>query len=305
METRTLGEISKVRQGLATVGRGAGARQGDWKLRLVEGHDLGESSWPDLENLREISIVHRRSTEKHLLRPHDVLVSARSEHVKAAIVPPGVSRTAASVTLLVVQPSEPRAERAAYIWYFLTSAQGQAQLKSLLAVSRNLHSLSARNLGRVELPVPEGGKLAGLARLAEASEEAHAASMTAARLRRETLRDAVIREVMERDSGRDPGERRERMGNSQAAIAMERTALALAAQADKTGMTALEILDVACEPYRGCDADFDERQYADHAFGQLLGKAFLEGDYDPEADEDGEWWYENVIRRFSQRYGFW
>ena len=95
------------------------------------------------------------------------------------------------------------------------------------------------------------------------------------------------------------------MGNHDAGRAMVQTALALDDQSEKTGQTALEILDIACSPYRRYDAEFDDERGPDRQFGQLLGRAFLEGlEYDSEADEDGEWWYENVVERFSQRYEF-
>ncbi len=95
------------------------------------------------------------------------------------------------------------------------------------------------------------------------------------------------------------------MGNHDAGRAMVQTALALDDQSEKTGQTALEILDIACSPYRRYDAEFDDERDPGRQFGQLLGRAFLEGlEYDSEADDDGEWWYENVIRKFSQRYEF-
>ena len=95
------------------------------------------------------------------------------------------------------------------------------------------------------------------------------------------------------------------MGNHDAGRAMVQTALALDDQSERTGQTPLEILDIACAPYRGYDAEFDDERGPDHQFGRLLGRAFLEGlDYDSETDEDGEWWYENVVERFSQRYEF-
>lgn len=76
--------------------------------------------------------------------------------------------------------------------------------------------------------------------------------------------------------------------------------------AEKTDLPALEILDIACEPYRGCDADFDGSYYHDEPFGQLLQRAFQpKADYDPTADEDGDWWWEHVVEPFKKRFGLW
>ena len=92
------------------------------------------------------------------------------------------------------------------------------------------------------------------------------------------------------------------MGNHAAGHAMVSVALNL--DAENTGMTPLKILDIACEPYRGCDANFDgsAREY-DQPFGQLLKRAFLpDAEYDPDEDEDGDWWWDHVIEPFRKRY---
>lgn len=104
------------------------------------------------------------------------------------------------------------------------------------------------------------------------------------------------------------------MGNHDAGRAMVHCATALAeAGVDKTP---LQILDIACEPYRGCDAEFDDEKRADTPFGDLLTKAFgqdlppgtIETILDPAADQEtfeaaDELWYETVARAFSKRYG--
>lgn len=87
------------------------------------------------------------------------------------------------------------------------------------------------------------------------------------------------------------------MGNHQAGRAMVLTATALAAQREKTGQTALEILDIACNEYKGCDAEFDDSRY-EGPFYDLLVEAF--GPYDSE-DEDE--FFEKIIEPFSKRYG--
>ena len=99
--------LADVYQGLARAGRGAGARAGDWKLRIVESSDLHDDGWLDIGSLREIGIAQGVRTERHLLRPFDVLVTARSGSVQVALVPPGVSRSVAGITLLVTRPKEP------------------------------------------------------------------------------------------------------------------------------------------------------------------------------------------------------
>ena len=99
-------ELANVSQGLARSGRAAGARAGDWNVRIAESGDVRDG-WLKLDRLKEIGVLHNTRTERHLLRPFDVLVTARAGSVQSALVPPAVSRTVASVTLLVVRPKEP------------------------------------------------------------------------------------------------------------------------------------------------------------------------------------------------------
>ena len=151
-----------------------------------------EDGWLNLCGLREIDLVHTRRTERHLLRPFDVLITARTGSVQLALVPPQVSRTVAGVTLLVLRAKAPESSMGHYLWYFLTSAYGRRQLVKRLTVNATITSLSASALGEVELPLPSPRQLDLVVRLMEASEEAYTSAVQAARLRRETIRDSVI-----------------------------------------------------------------------------------------------------------------
>ena len=164
-------------------------------LRIVESSNLQDDGWLDLRGLQEIGVREGVRTERHLLRPFDVLVTARSGSVQVAIVPPNVSRTVAGVTLLVVRPENPELGMGHWLWYFLTSAHGRAQIARRMTVTATLKSLSARSLGEINVPVPPARDLDFVARLVEASESAYAQSIKAARLRREVLRDAMIEQL--------------------------------------------------------------------------------------------------------------
>ena len=195
-----IADIADVYQGLARAGRGAGARRGEWMLRIVESSDLRDDGWLDLDGLREVGVVQGARTERHLLRPFDVLVTARSGSVQVALVPPGVSRTVAGITLLVVRVNEPESGMGHWLWYYLSSAHGRGQLAKRMTVTASLKSLSARSLGEIEVPVPTARELDAVARLVEASESAYTEAVEAARLRREALRDAVIQKIGRRAS---------------------------------------------------------------------------------------------------------
>lgn len=145
-----------------------------------------------LAGLRTLEIEANARTEKHLLRPYDVLLTARSTSIKAALVPPSVSRTVAGATLLVVRAEQPELGVGHFLWYYFTSGPGRAQLASRLVASSTLSSLSARAVAEVSVPLPEPLHLHRLASLIDESERAYAAAIEAARLRRDSLRDAII-----------------------------------------------------------------------------------------------------------------
>ncbi len=191
----TVKELANVFQGIARAGHGVGARSGKWMLRIVESGDVRDDGWLDLNGLNQLGLVHGVRTERHLLRPFDLLVTARTASTQVALVPPEVSRTVAGVTLLVVRAKQPESGMAHWLWYCLTSSLGRTQIAKRMTASATLKSLSAKNLGEVQVPVPSPRDLDAVARLVEASEEAYESTIEAARLRREALRDAVIHEL--------------------------------------------------------------------------------------------------------------
>ena len=187
--------IAEVSQGLARVGRGAGARPGDWRLGMVESGDIREDGWLDLTGLREVGVVRSVRTERHLLRPYDVLVTARAGLIQVALVPPYVSRTVAGITLLVVRPKDPETGMGHWLWYFLSSTHGKSQIAKRQTVNATVTSLSAANLREIKVPHPSPRKVDHIARLVEASEAAYETAVEAARLRRSVLRDAIISQI--------------------------------------------------------------------------------------------------------------
>lgn len=189
-----LGDLAEVRQGLVRVGRGAGRRSGDWVLRIVESRHVRDGRL-DSDDLEQIGVVRSVRTERHLLRPFDVLVTARAGRAECALVPADVSRTVAGVTLLVVRPHHTQSGMGHYLWYFLNSTQGRSRLARRMTTTATLKSLTAKNLAQVEVPVPSPSQLDTVARLVEASEAAYASEVEAARLRREVLRDSIIHDI--------------------------------------------------------------------------------------------------------------
>jgi len=184
-----LGQLATINQGLNTSGRGAGARPGDWQVRVASVGNIRDDRLA-LDDLEVLAIDQNARTEKHLLRPDDVLITARSTVVKVALVPPAATRTVADATLLVVRAHDPGV--GPYLWWFLASAFGRRQVEARMSGSTTLLSLSAGALGEVVIPLPRPRELTLIADLAEVSERAYAAATEAARLRRTLFRDAII-----------------------------------------------------------------------------------------------------------------
>ena len=182
---------------IVMAGRGVGARGGDWKLHLVESADIVDDHLR-LDELREIAVQRDARTEAHLLRPYDVLVTARSHAVKVALVPPDVSRTVAGATLLVVRAPDPVTGLAHLVWYYLSSTVGRARVAARLTATA-LPTLSVRALRDVPVPVPRWDRLSRTAVLIEAAEESRAAALEAVRLRHDVVRDAIIARAVARE----------------------------------------------------------------------------------------------------------
>lgn len=194
-----LSQLVQVRQGLAVAGRAAGARQGDWHVNVIESADIVEDRI-QLDHLREIGIRQSARSEAHLLRPYDLLVTARAHSVRIALVPPDVSRTVAATTILVARTPDPSTGLAHFLWYYLTSMQGRAAIAAKLS-GTSLPSLSARALGEVRAPLLPADQMRRIPDLIEATEVSRMEALEALRLRHNRLRDSIIAAITETAHG--------------------------------------------------------------------------------------------------------
>ena len=188
-----LAALAHIRQGMVLAGRGAGARPGDWELRVVESADIVDDHVA-FDGLRTIEVRRDVRSAAHLLEPDDILVTARAHAVKVALVPPDVPQAVAGATLLVVRTPDPWSGFPLYLWYYLASTIGRAQVAARLTATA-LPTLSVRALGEVPVPISRKGerRMAGLVR---AWMESRAAALEAAHVRHEVLRDAIIGQIM-------------------------------------------------------------------------------------------------------------
>ena len=178
---------------MALAGHGVGARPGNWALQMVESADIVEDRLT-LEELRTIGVRETIRSRAHLLHPYDILVTARSHAIKVALVPPEVLRTVASVTLLVVRTPDPGSGLALFLWYYLSSGRGRAEITSRLTAT-SVPTLSARSLGEVPVPLPSSAELHRIPELVFLAERAREDALKAVRLRHDVLRDAIIGKI--------------------------------------------------------------------------------------------------------------
>ena len=192
-----LGALADIRQGMAMASRGAGSWAGDWELHVVDSADIAADR-VSLEGLRAVEVRQSRRNIKHLLEPYDILVTARAQAVKVALVPPGAFRTVAAVTLLVVRTPDPGSGLAHFLWYYLSSGRGRAAIASRLTAT-SLPTLSAKALGEVPVPLRASGELWRMPDLVHAAEWSRETALEAVHLRHDVLRDAIIGEAVARE----------------------------------------------------------------------------------------------------------
>jgi len=183
-----LSDVATVRQGLSRSGRSAAARPGDWEVELISGNNIREDRLTG--PFERIRIPLSPLTEKHLLEPYDVLVTGKSTSAKAAYVPPSIGSAVANSTLLVVRPLD--RDTGLFLWWYLTSSEGRAQVETRMVASATLSSLPPSALASLEVPLPSRSRLRRFAELIEASERAYSAARESAELRRSAVRAALI-----------------------------------------------------------------------------------------------------------------
>lgn len=191
-----LGRLATVAPGMGPIGRSPTARPGPWELRVVDSADIeGDRLASSPESLRTIHVLQNAWTERQLLKPFDVVVTARSRKVKAALVPAHTTRTVAAATLLVVRTPDPSSGLAHYVWYFLTSARGRALVEAQIQQGVTIPTLSASALAAVPLPLPDAAMLRAFPALVDASTAALDTAVEAARIRYDTIRDAIVANI--------------------------------------------------------------------------------------------------------------
>lgn len=192
VELVPLGELATIYQGLITRGRGEGARPGPLRVKIASVGDIQDDRL-SLARSESRDLRLTEKTERQLLQPYDVLVSARSTLVKAALVPVSFHGLVADSTLLVVRGREPAF--GPFLWWYFTSEYGRQQLRAR-ATGSVLLSLSPPALKDLQVPVPPLEQLYRIFDLVRDSERAYEKAVEAANLRRTLFREQIIQGLL-------------------------------------------------------------------------------------------------------------
>jgi len=127
---------------------------------------------------------------RHALRLGDVLVAARGSLPKVAWVTHSVGPAVATSNLLVVRAR--LGIRPGVLLAYLRSEAGVAAIRGISRSTSDQLSITARDLGDIEVPVPPVAEQASIHALVEASEIAYAAALTAAAQRRVAIQAIAL-----------------------------------------------------------------------------------------------------------------
>ena len=174
---------------------GAGVQPGEWKLRMVENSDVGDSCWVGLDGLERnpgrAESAHRAPSAPPL---------RRAGHRPGRLCPgragaPGCGAYGGQRNLAGGTHPQPRARHGALslVLPHVVAGTGPA---AKATDGQSLRDLVVRQQPlRSKTVCPVGAKLNQIARLIEASENAYAATLKAARIGRAAIRDSIIGEV--------------------------------------------------------------------------------------------------------------
>ena len=176
-----IGRLASVFPGIPTFGRTVVGR-GGVRLRAVSVKDIGPAGI-DVRALEEIAVPHVSDVDRYLVRPGDVLLSARGTVLKVAIVPEALAGAVATATLAVIRPVLERILPEVLAAY-LRSPAGQAELRARARSATGQIALTARDIRAMKVPVPpmeDQRRIAALVRALGAYETAAGEALRARR----------------------------------------------------------------------------------------------------------------------------
>lgn len=182
---RPLAEIAELFVGLpAHVLADADAENGVLVLSVANLSDSGVSG----DASRRASL-DPRTYEKYRVKAGDVLLSARSTSARVGLVGAAFDGAVINSTLLAVRCSsrlDPRLLAA-----YLRSADGSLALEAVSQSGAAQMNLTARGLGRLEVPVPSAEEQHALVELVATADTAFESAISAARERRSLVTQLV------------------------------------------------------------------------------------------------------------------
>ncbi len=161
------------------------ADDASWQLSLATVPDLGR-------------------VERYRLKTGDVAITARGTSLKSVIIPERWNGALLSSNLIAVRLGERL--RPELLLVFLQSAMGQRAIERRLAGS-NLLTLTPRNLGEVEVPVPPAAEQDMLAELVGIARMQHQEALFIAEMRRQLAHRIVFDRLQDASASSNSGGR--------------------------------------------------------------------------------------------------
>ena len=148
----------------------------------------------------ELAIVDfdGRDIQKYQVAAGDVVLSARSTGLKAAIVPDELDGTIINATLLGVRCLPSLEPRVLVAW--LSHPEGRVALENISQSATLQMNITVTGLSKLEIPVPPLEAQRQMATLLETADEAYVAAVASAENRLRLAREVVITQLTEAGS---------------------------------------------------------------------------------------------------------
>lgn len=130
-----------------------------------------------------------RTHERYRVEADDVLLSARSTSARVGLVPESLAGAVINSTLLAVRCTSRLAPR--LLAAYLRSPDGSLALESVSQSGAAQMNLTARGLGRLEVPVPPEDEQQALVELVATADTAFESAVSAAKERRSLVTQLV------------------------------------------------------------------------------------------------------------------
>lgn len=193
---QALSNVTEVFAGLSVLRR-HGQGRGTRPVPVINVSDLEADGVAPADRLPRFTIRVGPATDRYRVQAGDVLVTARGTVLKVAVVGAESAGAIASSNLLVIRPGPEVLP--AVLLAFLRSGPVQAELLASGQSSSRALSLTASDLGRLQVPLPPLAEQRRIVELLQAADANYRSALQAAELRRQVAYEVANRLLTERN----------------------------------------------------------------------------------------------------------